>query len=60
MTEAEKRATKRYRAKTNSVTILFKMFLENEVQLYQHLQTVENKTEYIKELIRQDMDRANK
>lgn len=56
MTEAEKRATKRYRAKTNSITILFRMFREDEVQLYNYLTTIENKTEYIKGLVRQDME----
>lgn len=56
MTEAEKRATRRYRTKTNSMTILFRMFREDEVQLYQYLSTIENKTEYIKGLIRKDME----
>ena len=56
MTEAEKRATRRYRTKTNSLTVLFRMFREDEVQLYNYLSTIENKTEYIKGLIRRDME----
>ena len=58
MTEAEKRATKKYRTKTNSVTILFRMFREDEKELYQFLLPKENKTEYIKGLIRKDMEEA--
>lgn len=58
--EAQKRAEKKYKAKylkesTKSVNI---RFFPTDMYIYDHLSTVENKTGYIKELIKADMEKA--
>ncbi len=57
VSEAQKRATARYqKAKVKAVTI---KFYPAEMQLWEHLQTQENKQGYIKDLIRQDVTHKN-
>ena len=52
MTEAERRAKANYRKKTKSITI---EFYPTEFDLYEYLETQEQKRTYIKNLIREDM-----
>lgn len=56
VTEAQKRAVAKYkRDKTHSFSM---RFFPKDEQLWRHLQAQELKTEYIKELIRRDMEGA--
>lgn len=52
MTEAENRAKRNYRKKTKSITI---EFYPTEFDLFEYLETQEQKRTYIKNLIREDM-----
>lgn len=53
-TEAQKRASLKYdREKTKSLRLVF---YPKEMDIYNHLQTKENKNGYIKSLIRMDME----
>ena len=50
--EAQKRAVKKYREKTNKIQL---EFTPNELDLWNHLQSQPKKQTYIKDLIRADM-----
>lgn len=52
ITEAEKKAKAKYRKKTPQVTVTF---YPTETDLYNHISKQENKSGYIKDLIRKDM-----
>lgn len=56
MTEAENRAKANYRKKTKSITI---EFYPAEMDLFEHLQKQEQKRTYIKNLIREDMNKGD-
>lgn len=55
--EAQKRANARYRKK--SVKHMSVSFYPKEIELYEHVQTKNNKMGYIKELIRRDLEQEN-
>lgn len=55
-TEAQKRATKKYKEKANRITV---DFYPTEDDLWQHLQSQEKKQTYIKDLIRVDMKKED-
>lgn len=58
MTEAQKKATKRYRKQsTHSFSMTF--FPKDEA-LWQWLQNQKSKAEYVRELIRRDMDSSTR
>jgi hypothetical protein len=50
--DAQLRAVKKYRKKTNRITI---DFYPTEEELWQHIQSQDKKQTYIKDLIRKDM-----
>lgn len=50
--EAQRKAVKKYRKKTNRITI---DFYPTEEDLWQHIQSQPKKQTYIKDLIRKDM-----
>ena len=52
--EAQKRAKKTYSQKVNRTTV---DFYPTEEEIWQHLQSQENKQGYIKALIRADMEK---
>ena len=52
MTEAKKKAKKKYRDKGNRLTV---DFYPSEAELWQHIQSQPKKQTYIKDLIRKDM-----
>ena len=54
-TEAQKRAAKKYREKTNKIQLEFS---PAESELWQHLQSQPKKQTYIKDLIRADMNKG--
>lgn len=54
-TEAQKRASKKYREKGNRITI---DFYPTESDLWDHIQKQPNKQGYIKNLIRADMEKG--
>ena len=53
-TEAQKRAAKKYREKTNRITI---DFYPTEAAMWEHIQSQPKKQTYIKNLIRRDMEK---
>jgi hypothetical protein len=53
--EAQKRATKKYREKTNKIQLEFS---PAESELWQHIQNQPKKQTYIKDLIRADMNKG--
>lgn len=53
--EAQKRAAKKYREKTNKIQLEFS---PAEAELWQHLQSQPKKQTYIKDLIRKDMEKG--
>ncbi len=55
MTEAEKKAKKKYLAKGKRMTI---DFYPSEADLIEHIEKQEKKQTYIKNLIREDMKRG--
>lgn len=55
MTEAEKRAKKKYRDKGKRLTV---DFYPSEADLIEHLEKQEKKQTYIKNLIREDMKKS--
>ena len=57
MTEAQKRAVNKYRARLKRFTVDFP---ENEAELYDHLQRQPKKQTFIKELIKKDMEETKK
>lgn len=54
-TEAQKRAIKKYREKTNKLQLEFS---PSEERLWQHIQNQPKKQTYIKDLIRADMNKG--
>ena len=56
MTEAENRAKRNYRKKTKYISI---EFYPAEMDLFEHLQKQEQKRTYIKNLIREDMNKGD-
>lgn len=52
--EAQRKATKKYKAKLNRITV---DFYPTEEDLWQHVQKQERKQTYIKDLIRADMEK---
>ena len=54
VSEAQKRAVKKYQEKTKRITIRFN---PPEMELWEHIQSQENKQGYIKSLIRKDMEK---
>ncbi len=54
LTEAQKRAKKKYQSKGYRFTV---DFYQTEAELIEHLKKQPNKQGYIKELIRADMER---
>lgn len=56
MTEAQKKAKKKYRDKGKRLTL---DFYPTESDLWEHIQAQPNKQGYIKSLIRADMERAD-
>lgn len=54
--EAQLKAIKKYREKLNRITVNFS---PAEAELWDHLQSQDKKTTYIKNLIRQDMKRGD-
>lgn len=54
VSEAQKRAIKEYRKKTNKLQLEFS---PTEKELWEHIQSQENKQGYIKSLIRKDMEK---
>ncbi len=56
MTEAEKKAKKKYRDKGKRLTV---DFYPSEADLISHIESQPNKQGYIKRLIWEDMDRRN-
>lgn len=54
--EAQKRAAKKY-DKDNTIQIKIKLNLKTDDDIITALESVTNKTGYIKKLIRQDIDR---
>ena len=55
MTEAQKRAVNKYRARLKRFTV---DFTENEAELYDHLQRQPKKQTFIKDLIKKDMEKT--
>ena len=55
MTEAQKRANKKYREKGKKMTI---DFYPSELDLYEHVRKQEKPYAYIKELIREDIKKG--
>lgn len=55
-TEAQKRATKKYREKLNRICVDFS---PAEAELWQHIQSQPKKQTYIKDLIRADMKKGD-
>ena len=53
-TDAQKKATKKYKKKVNRITV---DFYPTEDDLWEHLQAQGKKQTYIKDLIRADMER---
>lgn len=51
-TEAQKRATKKYKQKVKRITV---DFYPADEEMWQHIQSQEKKQTYIKDLIRKDM-----
>ena len=56
MTEAQKKAKKKYRDKGKRLTL---DFYPTESDLWEHIQAQPNKQGYIKSMIRADMERAD-
>lgn len=54
-TDAQKKAAKKYREKTNKMQLEFS---PAEAELWQHLQSQPKKQTYIKDLIRADMEKG--
>ena len=52
--EAQLKAVKKYQEKTKRITI---RFFPSEMELWEHIQSQENKQGYIKSLIRKDMEK---
>lgn len=52
--EAQKKATKKYKQKVNRITVDFS---PAEEELWQHIQNQPKKQTYIKHLIRKDIDK---
>ena len=57
ITEAEKRAKRKYRAKGARFTL---EFYPTDIELYEHISRQPKKQTYIKELIRRDIERELK
>lgn len=57
MTEAQKKAKKKYQPKVKRFTV---DFYPTEAALIEHLEKQEKKQTYIKDLIRADMEKQNK
>lgn len=55
--DAQKKATKKYREKINRITVDFS---PAEAELWEHIQNQPKKQTYIKDLIRADIERNNK
>lgn len=53
--EAQKKAVKKYKAKVKRLTL---DFAPSEMELYEHISSQPRKQTYIKELIREDMNRT--
>ncbi len=53
--EAQRKAVKKYRKKTNRITI---DFYPTEDELWNHIQSQGKKQTYIKDLIRKDMEQG--
>lgn len=54
VSEAHKKAAKKYKAKVKRITV---DFYPTEADLFEYLQSQEKKQTYIKDLIRADMER---
>lgn len=52
--EAQLKAVKKYQEKTKRITI---RFFPSEMELWDHIQSQDNKQGYIKSLIRKDMEK---
>ena len=57
LTEAQKRAVNKYRARLKRFTV---DFTEGEAELYDHLQRQPKKQTFIKDLIKKDMEETKK
>ena len=55
-TEAQRRATERYRRKSTKQVIV--RFYPGDMELYEHLRSQPNMAGYVKRLIREDMERG--
>ena len=56
-TEAQKRATNKYnKSNTKMIAIRFNLNNENDIKVLKKLDEVENKTNYIRELILKDIE----
>lgn len=56
VTEAQRRATERYRRKNTKQVIV--RFYPGDMDLYEHLRAQPNMAGYVKRLIREDMERG--
>ncbi len=54
--DAQKKAVKNYKKKVKRMTVEFH---PSETELYEHIQTQPKKQTYIKDLIRNDIERKN-
>lgn len=55
ITEAQKRASAKY-DKNNTKQMVLKLNLNTDVDILAHLETLQNKQGYIKDLIRKDLE----
>ena len=55
VSEAQKRAKSKYDAKT--VQYVFRLRLESDADVIQRLRRVQNKTDYLRKLVREDIKR---
>lgn len=55
-TEAQKRATRKY-DQNNTTSVYIKLNLNTEMDIIEKLEQVENKSGYIKKLIREDISK---
>jgi hypothetical protein len=55
--EAQRKATKKYREKMKRITV---DFYPTELDLWEHIQAQDKKQTYIKDLIRADMERGSR